>query len=80
MFNLFVEKPKKLNTVKTIILLYFTIVSVLLLTTCSNGFSSETAVSENTLMAGNSYDVTIQAFDRKGAEIKGAVCTFTLTA
>jgi hypothetical protein len=34
---------------------------------------------ENTLMAGNSYDVTIQAFDKKGAEIKGAVCTFTLT-
>ena len=26
---------------------------------------------ENMLMAGNSYDVTIQAFDKKGAEIKG---------
>jgi len=24
-------------------------------------------------MAGNSYDVTIQAFDKKGAEIKGPV-------
>jgi len=35
---------------------------------------------ENTLKAGNSYDVTIQAFDRKGAKIKGAVCTFTITA
>ena len=35
---------------------------------------------ENTLVAGNSYNVTIQAFDKKGAEIRGAVCTFTLTA
>jgi len=35
---------------------------------------------ENTLMKGNSYEVAIQAFDQKGAEIKGAVCTFTLTA
>ncbi|MBR2811686.1 MAG: hypothetical protein IKD69_09930 [Solobacterium sp.] len=35
---------------------------------------------ENTLKAGNSYDVTIQAFDKKGAKIKGAVCTFTITA
>jgi hypothetical protein len=35
---------------------------------------------ENTLLAGKSYDVTIQAFDKKGAEIKGAVGTFTLTA
>ena len=34
---------------------------------------------ENTLMPGNSYEVTIQAFDKKGALIKGAVCTFTLT-
>lgn len=35
---------------------------------------------ENMLLAGKSYDVTIQAFDKKGAEIKGAVGTFTLTA
>ena len=34
---------------------------------------------ENTLTAGNSYDVTIQAFDKNGAPIRGAVCTFTLT-
>ena len=34
---------------------------------------------ENTLMAGNSYDVTIQAFDKNGAEINGVACRFTLT-
>ncbi len=45
MFNLFAEKPKKLNTIKAIILLYFAIFSVLLLTACSNRFSSETGVS-----------------------------------
>ena len=45
MFKLSVEKPKKLNTIKTDILLYFTIISVLLLTACSNGFPSETGVS-----------------------------------
>ena len=33
---------------------------------------------ENTLRAGNSYEVNIQAFDKKGAQIEGAVCTFTL--
>ena len=35
---------------------------------------------ENTLKTGNSYEVTIQAFDKKGAEIKGAVCKFKLAA
>lgn len=33
---------------------------------------------ENTLQAGNSYDVTVQAYDRKGAAVEGAVCEFTL--
>lgn len=45
MFKLSVERPKKLNTIKTIILLYFTVISVLLLTACSKGFPTETAVS-----------------------------------
>ena len=35
---------------------------------------------ENTLKAGSSYDVTVQAFDKKGAEIRGAVCTFRLNS
>ena len=35
---------------------------------------------ENTLKKGNSYEVTIQAFDKNGAEIEGAVCKFALTA
>ena len=33
---------------------------------------------ENTIKAGNSYDITIQAYDRKDAAIKGAICEFTL--
>lgn len=45
MFKLSVERPKKQNTIKTIILLYFTVISVLLLTACSKGVPSETAVS-----------------------------------
>ena len=39
------EKPKKPRKSKTIILLYFTIISMLLLTVRSNGFTSETAAS-----------------------------------
>ena len=45
MFKLSVERPKKQNTIKTIILLYFTVISVLLLTACSKGVPLETAVS-----------------------------------
>ena len=33
---------------------------------------------ENTLKAGNSYDITVQAYDRKNMAIKGAVCKFKL--
>ena len=33
---------------------------------------------ENTLKRGNSYAVTIQAFDKNGAKIKGAFCKFKL--
>ena len=33
---------------------------------------------ENTLLAGKSYDVTVQAYDRKGVAVKGAVCEFTI--
>ena len=33
---------------------------------------------ENTLKAGNSYDITVQAYDRKSMAIKGAVCKFML--
>ncbi len=32
----------------------------------------------DTLKAGNSYDVTIQAFDRNNAAIEGAACEFTI--
>ena len=35
---------------------------------------------ENTLKAGNSYDVIVQAYDRKNTAIKGAVCKFTVNA
>jgi major membrane immunogen (membrane-anchored lipoprotein) len=45
MFNLFVEKPKKLNMIKTMMPLYFIIISVLLLTACGSKGSSETAAS-----------------------------------
>ena len=31
------------------------------------------------LKAGNAYDVTVRAYDRKGAAIPGAVCEFTLS-
>lgn len=47
MFNLYVEKPKKLNMIKTMMPLYFLIISVLLLTACGNGVSSDTAVSDD---------------------------------
>lgn len=33
---------------------------------------------ENTLKAGNSYDITVQIYDRNGMAIKGAACKFTL--
>lgn len=46
MFNLSVEKSNKLNTIKKTLFRYFTIVSVLLLTACSKGASSETAVKK----------------------------------
>ena len=35
---------------------------------------------ESTLKAGNSYDVTVQVYDRENTAIEGAVCKFTLNA
>lgn len=50
-----------------------------------SGGESEPALCEfynvfpaDTLKAGNSYDVTIQAFDRNNAAIEGAACEFTI--